>query len=90
MADALELRLDLGGLDHVAVRQMAEVELHARLQAPFQRNLVDGKRPFPAVHGRVVVPRRVNVGAVVGGDLEHLDRPTLAIRQIGRLEAREE
>ena len=41
MADALELRLDVGGGGDIAVGEMAEVELHAGLEAPVERHLVD-------------------------------------------------
>jgi len=39
MADALELGLDVAGGGDITVGQMAEVELDAGLQAPFQRLL---------------------------------------------------
>jgi len=42
MANALELRLDIAGSDHVAVLEMPEVEFHCRLEAPLQRHLIDG------------------------------------------------
>jgi hypothetical protein len=54
VADALELGLHLGGGHHVTVGQMAEVELHARLEAPFQRHLVDGD-------GRLLLPSALSI-----------------------------
>jgi hypothetical protein len=42
MADALELGFDVGGGRHIAVGELPEIELHRRLQAPFERHLVDG------------------------------------------------
>ncbi len=42
-----------------------------------------------AVLGRVVVPGRVHVGAVVGGDADPLDRPALALGQFVDREAGE-
>jgi hypothetical protein len=68
--------------DDVAVGHVAEVELHARAEAPFQRHLVDGDRAFAAVHRRMVVIGRVEMGAVVGGDLQALHRPAFAAGQI--------
>ena len=86
MADALQLRLDVRGLDDVAVVEVAEVELDARIVEPFQRQLVDalagpaaGRQPF-VLAGEVVVGR-VDVGAVVGADLDALDGGVLAFRQ---------
>ena len=54
-----------GGRD-IAVGEVAEVELDAGLQAPFERHLVDGDRALAAVHGRGEVPGRVEMRAVVG------------------------
>src|SRR6266478_32043 len=42
VANALELVFDIPGRRHIAVRQMAKVQLHPGLQAPLQRHLVDG------------------------------------------------
>ncbi|MGY3408270.1 hypothetical protein ACVWZV_004383 [Bradyrhizobium sp. GM5.1] len=41
MPDPPQLLLDVVGARHVAVGQMPEVELHAGLKTPFQRDLVD-------------------------------------------------
>ena len=41
MADAFELGLDVVRARHVTVREGAEIELHARLEAPFEGHLVD-------------------------------------------------
>ena len=68
MADALQLRFDVLGGGDVAVREVAEVELHAGLEAPFERHLVDGDRRAsrPSSSRRMEVIGRVQVGAVVG------------------------
>ena len=78
------------GAHHIAVVEFAEVELHPRLEAPFERHLVDGDGPLAAVHRRVVVPRRVDMGAVMGRKPDPLDRPALAIRQLLGLQPGEE
>ena len=90
VADALQLRLHVGGGGDVAVREVAEVELHARLEAPLQRHLVDGDGALAAVHGGGEVPGRIEVRAVVGGDIDALHGPALAVRQLGRRQAGEE
>ena len=69
---------------------MPEVELHARLKAPFQRHLVDGPGALAAVHGGMEVPGRIEMRAVVGGELHLLHRPALAVGQIFRLQPVEE
>jgi len=94
MADALELGFDVGGADHVAIGEVAEVELHAPLEAPFERHLVDGDGAlFLAqrfVHSRMKVVRRVEVSAVVSGQLHQLHRPAFSVGQILFLQAGEE
>jgi hypothetical protein len=67
---------------------MAEIELHRRLEAPFQRHLVDPPRRLAARHQRVVhgaeeVVWRIQMGAVMAADLDPLDRGVFAVRQIG-------
>jgi hypothetical protein len=61
---------------------MAEVELDPRLEAPFERHLVDGDRALAAIHGRGEMPGCVEVGGIVGRERDPLDRPAFAIRQI--------
>src|SRR6185503_2887444 len=56
VTDALEFSLDvLCGRD-VAVRKMAEVELHAGLETPFKRHLVDGNGTLAVIHGGGEMP----------------------------------
>src|ERR1700722_454703 len=69
---------------------MTEVEFHAGLQAPFQRHLVDGPRTLAAIHGGMKVPGRVEMGTVMGGELDLFDGPALSVRQIFRLQSIEE
>ena len=69
---------------------MPEVEFDAGLQAPFQRHLVDGPGTLAAVHGRMEVPGRIEMRAVMGGELHLLDRPALPVRQILGLQSIEE
>ena len=87
MADTLQLGLDVAGGRNIAVRQMPEVELHPWLEAPFQRHLIDGDRRAAtgnqrAVHGRMVMIGRVQMGAVMGGQADAFHRPAFAIGQI--------
>src|SRR5262245_29058371 len=62
VADAFQLLLDLPRGDDVAVGLVAEVELDAGLEAPFERHLVDRDGALALVHRRMEVIRRVEVG----------------------------
>ena len=88
MPDARQFRFHLGRGDDMTIGEVAEIELHARLKTPVERHFVDGDRPAPAVHGRGVMPGRVEMSAAMGGHLDHLDGPALAIGQIGGFETR--
>jgi hypothetical protein len=55
VADARQLGLDIGGGDHVAVGEVAEVQLHPGLEAPVQRHLVDGDRALFVAQRLVIV-----------------------------------
>ena len=90
MVDPRQFSVNLGGRYDMPVRQMPEIELDARAIAPFQRHLVDGDRPLAFVHGGMVVIGRIDMGAVMGGDVQPLDRPALAARQILLFQARKE
>jgi hypothetical protein len=86
VADPLKLGVDLIGSDDVPIGLVAKVESHPGLHAPVERDLVDRARRLTAVHRRVVMPRGVHVGAVVGRDPDALDRPPLAVGQLLDLE----
>jgi hypothetical protein len=75
-------RFDLGCAHHVPVRQRAEIELDARPVAPVEWNFVDGGGGLAVIHGRGKVPGRVEMGAVVGRQVDPPDRPALALRQV--------
>lgn len=90
IADAAQFRLDLGGGDHVTVREPAKVELDAGPETPVQRDFVDGEGALAAVHGRGEVIGGVEMGAVVGDQFHLLDGPGLARRQIVLGQAGEE
>src|SRR5208337_4398710 len=90
VADSFQLGLDVGGGRDIAVGKMAEIEFYPALEAPLERNLVDRPGALPLVHRWMVVPGRVEMGAVVGRQLHPFDRPTLPIRQVLLPEAREE
>ena len=86
MSDLCELALEIGWLYHKAVIVIAKVQLNAALHEPFERYLVNCDGPLAAVDGRVIVPGRVHVSAVVGAELDTLYRPTFAVGQIAWLE----
>src|SRR5215472_2208209 len=79
MPDALELGFDVARARHVTIREMTEVELDAGLEAPFERDFVDGDRALAAVHRGSEMPRRVEVGGVVGREPDPLDSPSFAV-----------
>ncbi|MNF78349.1 hypothetical protein D3C84_605290 [compost metagenome] len=80
--DARQLSLHFGGADHMAIRQMTKVQLHARLQAPVQRQFVDAESRLATVRGRGVVPRGVHMRTAVRRDLQALGRPGLVAGQL--------
>src|SRR5213078_4452805 len=80
-------RLNVLGGGNVAVGEMPEVELDRRVEAPFQRHLVDRRRALATVHGRSEMIRRVEMGAAMGRELDPLDRPALAVGQFLDLQA---
>lgn len=90
MPDALKLRLHLVGADNMPVRQMTKIELHARLKSPFKRYLIYRGRGFAAIHGRGIVPRRIQVGSIVRRERDRFHGPRFAIGKVGRGEAGKE
>ena len=90
MSDTLEFSLDVIRGHDIAVGKMSKVEFDAGLKAPFERNLLDGPCAFAAIHGRMVVIGRVEMGAVMGRELHRLHRPALTVGQIARLKPRKE
>lgn len=86
--DAVEFRLHLDRIDHVAIRLGAEIQLYSRPEAPFQRHFVNVHRRFAAVHSGREVPRRVHVRPVVRCDLQSLHGPALGVREDFRRETR--
>ena len=82
MADALQLGLDLGGRDDMAVGHFAEVELDAGSEEPVERHLIDGHHRLAVDGFRLEMDRRVHMRAVMRGQLDLLDRPALAVGQI--------
>src|SRR4029434_3315871 len=63
VTNSSEFVLDFLGGDDMAVRLVAEVELHAGLEAPFERHLVDGDGALALVHRRMEVIGRVEMRA---------------------------
>src|SRR5262245_38695941 len=82
MTDPLQFGLNVRRGCNVPVGKATEVELDPGLEAPLQRHLVDAQRPFAAVHGRGEVVGRIKVRAIVGGDIDALDRPAFAVGKI--------
>ncbi|MNH18480.1 hypothetical protein D3C79_781830 [compost metagenome] len=89
MADASQFGLHLRRRHHVAVRQVAKIQLHTRLQAPLQRQLIDAERPLAAIGGGRIMPGRIHVRTAVGGDLQPFSCPRLIARQVFLAQARE-
>jgi hypothetical protein len=78
----LSSALDLGRRDDVAVGQTTEVQPDAWPKKPVERHLVDRHHPFAVDRSRLVMDRRVHVGAVVRRDLYALESPAFAMRQV--------
>ncbi len=90
VADAVQFGGDVVGGDHVAVGEVPEVEFDRRLQTPLQRDPVDRGSGTAAVHDRGIVVGGVEMGAVVGGQVQAFDRPALPVGQVPRGGAGEE
>jgi hypothetical protein len=82
MADAVELGFDLGGTDHMAVRNFAEIELDAGAEEPIERHLIDGHHRLTVDGLRLEMERRIHMRAVMRGERDLFDRPGFAVRQI--------
>ncbi len=91
IVNACQLSRNLVSSNHVAMRHCAKIQFHARAQKPVQRCFIyTGGRACTAVGGRMVMPGRVHMGAVMCGQFKHLYGPTFAIRQVILFQAREE
>src|SRR6185503_9164979 len=66
---------------------MAEVEFHAWLQAPIERDLVDGDGAFAAVHGGGEMPERIEMRRAMRGQPHPFEAPAFAVRQVCLLQA---
>ena len=80
IVDALEFGLHVVGLDDVAVGEMTEIELHPGAVEPVEGQLVDGLHPVPILVVGMVVPGRIDMGAVMGGQGDDLPGPALPVR----------
>ena len=69
---------------------MPEVELHAGIEAPFQRHLVDGDGALAAVHGGGEMPGRIEMRGVMRGQPDPFDRPAFRSGQVALLQAGKE
>src|SRR5262245_41843610 len=82
VADALEFGFDIFPSRNVAIGKMPEVELHAGLEAPVERNFVDGDCALAVVHGRRKVPGRIEMRRAVRRKAHPLEAPAFAVRQV--------
>ena len=82
MSNSSELSLNIFAGCHVAVVKTSEVQFHARLEAPIERHLINSDGPLAFVHGRGKMIGRVEVRSIVGDELNALDCPSLAVRQV--------
>ena len=80
MAYALELLLNIVARGHVAIAKMAKIQFHSRSKAPVQGDFINGACAngvtAGVVHGGVKMVGRIQVCAVVGGELNFLQSPT--------------
>ena len=90
VANACEFRFHVGARYHVTVREVAEVQLHTGLEAPFQRYLVYGDGAFAVIHGGSEVVRRIEMRTVVRDEFYFLQRPSFTVWQVFRLKAGKE
>ena len=67
---------------HMAVRHFAEIEFDAGPEEPVERHLIDGHHRLAVDRMRLEMDRRVHVRAVMRRQLDLLDSPALAVRQI--------
>jgi len=66
VAYAVELGCHIARGNHIAIGEMAKVELDAGLQAPLERHLVDRDRPAAPVHGGREMPGRIELSGIMG------------------------
>lgn len=90
VANTLEFGLDIRRGCHVAVIEMAEVQLHARPEIPIERHLVDRRHRIAVAVAGVVMIGRVHMRAIVSRERDVFDRPALASRQVLFLQSREQ
>ena len=65
MTNTLEFGFDIFCGRNVAIGKMPEVELHAGLEAPVERDFVDSDCALTVVHGRSKVPGRIEMRRAV-------------------------
>lgn len=83
MTDFVERFSTLFSSNTMDMRQMAKIQLHAGSLEMIERGLVHARGSALAfVGGRVKIPRRVHMRAIVRAQFKHFDRPAFAIGQI--------
>ena len=66
VANPVQLFLDVRHGNTLPIGLVAEIQQHTVVHAPFQRYFIDGQGAFAAVHGGMIMIRRVQVSAGVG------------------------
>src|SRR3954466_4847039 len=87
MSDACKLAGDILRGGHITIREMPEVELDAGPVEPVEREFINACSGLSTVHRGGVVPRGVDMCAVVRIDLQKLDCIALAIDKLFGLQA---
>ena len=87
MANALQFCLHIGDCGDIAMFKMPEIELHARLNAPIKWHFINAPgrlatRHQPFIHAAEIMIGRVNMRAVMGADLNTLNRGIFAFGQL--------
>ncbi len=78
----VQIGFDFIGRHDMTVGQSAEIELDTRAHTSVEWHLINGDGAFATVHGRVIVPGRIEMRSVVGGYLHLLDHRTLTFEQL--------
>ncbi|CAK7261895.1 protein of unknown function (plasmid) [Shinella sp. WSC3-e] len=82
MPDTAQFTLYILGRGDISVGKVAEVELHAGCEAPFQGYFIDSNGSGSAIHRRMVVVWGIEMRAVVRPERQFLYRPALLARQV--------
>ena len=73
--DAIELILYVLWCDPLAIGLMTEIQQHAFVETPFQRDVVYSESSSSAIHDGMIVVRSIQMGPAVRGEREKLESP---------------